>query len=500
MPLTAPALPLALHRAAQVRELDARLIAAGTPGSELMQRAAHALWRALRRRWPDAGEITVLAGRGNNAGDGYLVAALARRAGWRARVLAVADPAQLGGDAAVAHAAAQAAGVAVEPWRECAPLTGVLVDALLGTGLAGEVREPYAQAIRLANASGRPLLAVDLPSGLCGDSGRVLGVAIRAELTVTLLALKLGLFCLDGPDHCGELAFDDLRADPALVAELPPAARRLAADSVPRLPPRPRNAHKGQFGHVLLVGGDLGYGGAALLAAESCLRGGAGLVSLATRAEHVPAMLVRRPEVMARAVQSSFELHALLAQADVLVLGPGCGQGPWARTLLAGLGAQGKPQVWDADALNLLAAGLLAPPAGDWLVTPHPGEAARLLGCSSAQVQADRPAAALELARRLNAVVVLKGLGSLVATPGGELHLCDRGHPAMAGAGLGDVLAGLLGALLAQGLEVGAAARLGVWLHACAGERLGRGGRGLAAADLIETIRELLEEHSPCLK
>ncbi|MCQ4347587.1 NAD(P)H-hydrate dehydratase [Pseudomonas stutzeri] len=499
MPQTALALPLALYRAAQVRELDARLIATGTPGGELMQRAAYAVWRALRRRWPQVGELCVLAGRGNNAGDGYLVAMLARRAGWRVRVLAVGEPTQLAGDAASACAAAQAAGVPVEPWSECAPLSGVLVDALLGTGLVGAVREPYAQAIRLANASGLPILAVDLPSGLCGDSGRMLGVAIRAELTVTLLALKLGLFCLDGPDRCGELVFDDLRADPAPLGELPPAALRLTADSAPRLPPRPRNAHKGQFGHVLLVGGDLGYGGAALLAAESCLRGGAGLVSLATRAEHVSAMLVRRPEVMARAVQSSFELHALLAPADVLVLGPGCGQGPWARTLLAGLGAQAKPQVWDADALNLLAAGLLTAPAGDWLVTPHPGEAARLLGCSGAEVQADRPAAALELARRLNAVVVLKGLGSLVATPGGELYLCDRGHPAMAGAGLGDVLAGLLGALLAQGLDVTAAARLGVWLHASAGERLGRGGRGLAAADLIAEIRELLEEHSPCL-
>lgn len=156
--------------------------------------------------------------------------------------------------------------------------------------------------------------------------------------------------------------------------------------------------------------------------------------------------------------------------------------------------------MWDADALNLLAAGQLTPPADDWLITPHPGEAARLLGCSTAEVQADRPAAALTLARRLNAVVLLKGLGSLVATPQGELYLCDRGHPAMAGAGLGDVLAGLLGALLAQGLDVTAAARLGVWLHAAAGERLGGAGRGLAAADLIEAIRELLEEHSPCLK
>ncbi len=500
MPLSSPALPLALYRAAQVCELDARLIAAGTPGSELMQRAAHALWRALRRRWPDAGEVTVLAGRGNNAGDGYLVAALAQRAGWRARVLAVADPAQLGGDAASAHAVALAAGVPVEPWRECAPLSGVLVDALLGTGLVGEVREPYAQAIRLANASGLPVLAVDLPSGLCGDTGRVLGVAIRAELTVTLLALKLGLFCLDGPDRCGELAFDDLGADPELVEPLVPAALRLAGANVPRLAPRLRNAHKGQFGHVLLVGGESGYGGAALLAAESCLRAGAGLVSLATRGEHVPALLARRPEVMARGVRSANEIQELAAAADVLVLGPGIGQGAWARSLLGGLGQLAKPQVWDADALNLLAAGQLTPPAGDWLITPHPGEAARLLGCSTAEVQADRPAAALTLARRLNAVVLLKGLGSLVATPQGELYLCDRGHPAMAGAGLGDVLAGLLGALLAQGLDVTAAARLGVWLHAAAGERLGGAGRGLAAADLIEAIRELLEEHSPCLK
>ncbi|MCC6075982.1 NAD(P)H-hydrate dehydratase [Pseudomonas sp. GCM10022188] len=500
MPPPAPVLPLALYRAAQVRDLDARLIAAGTPGSELMQRAAHAIWRALRRRWPQAGEVTVLAGSGNNAGDGYLVAALARRAGWQARVLAVADPARLAGDAAAAHAAALAAGVRIEPWRECAPLAGVLVDALLGTGLSGAVREPYAQAIRLANASGLPVLAVDLPSGLCGDTGRVLGEAIQAELTVTLLALKLGLFCLDGPDRCGELAFDDLHADPALVAEMVPAALRLTAASVPRLPPRPRNTHKGRFGHVLVIGGDLGYGGAALLAAESCLRSGAGLVSLATRAEHVPAMLARRPEVMTRAVQSSFELHGMLPQVDVLVLGPGSGQGPWARNLLAGLGALERSQVWDADALNLLASGVLSAPAGNWLITPHPGEAARLLGCDSAAVQADRPAAALALARQLNAVVLLKGLGSLVATPTGELYLCDRGHPAMAGAGLGDVLAGLLGALLAQGLDVTAAARLGVWLHACAGERLGRAGRGVAAADLIEVIRELLEEHSPCLK
>lgn len=500
MPDHQDSLPTALYRAAQVRELDARLIAAGTPGFELMQRAAHALWRALRRRWPQTTEITVLAGRGNNAGDGYLLAALARRAGWRVRVLAVGDPAQLVGDALAACVEARAAGVSIEPWRECAPLRGVLVDALLGTGLSGAVREPYAQAIRLVNASALPVLAIDLPSGLCADTGTVLGVAVQAELTVTFVALKLGLFCQDGPDRCGTLLFDALGADSEPGACSRPVAWRLAGELLPQLPPRPHNAHKGQFGHVLVVAGERGFGGAALLAAESCLRGGAGLVSLATRDEHVPAMLARRPEVMVHGVRSANQIQPLAAAAEVLVLGPGVGQGAWARSLLGGLDALGKPQVWDADALNLLAAGRLTAPAGDWLVTPHPGEAARLLGCTPAQVQADRPAAALSLARRLNAVVLLKGLGSLVATPAGDLYLCDRGHPAMAGAGLGDVLSGLLGALLAQGVAVDAAARLGVWLHAMAGERLGRAGRGLAAADLIEAIRQLLEEHSPCLK
>lgn len=499
MPASPDRLPLALYRAAQVRALDARLIAAGTPGFELMQRAAQAAWRALRRRWPQAGELCVLAGRGNNAGDGYLIALLAQRAGWRVRVLAVGDPAQLAGDAARAHAEARAGGVRIEPWSECAPLSGVLVDALLGTGLSGAVREPFAQAIRLINASGLPVLAVDIPSGLCADSGRVLGEAVRAELTVTFVGLKLGLFSLDGPDRCGALRFADLQGAAPLPAGEPPAAWRLAGERLPTLAARPRNVHKGQLGHALVVGGDTGFGGAALLAAESALRGGAGLVSLATREEHVAAALARRPEVMARGVRSANQIQELAATADVLVLGPGCGQGAWARSLLGGLGALDKPQVWDADALNLLAAGALAAPRGRWLATPHPGEAARLLGCSTAEVQADRAAAALELARRLNAVVVLKGLGSLIASPDGTLHLCDHGHPAMAGAGLGDVLAGLLGALLAQGLEPEAAARLGVWLHARAGERLGGAGRGLAAADLIEDIRHLLEEHSPCL-
>lgn len=499
MTLPTDEMPLSLHSAAQVRDLDARLIAAGTPGFELMQRAAHAAWRALRRRWPEAGCISVLAGRGNNAGDGYLVAALAQRAGWRVRVFAVGAADALAGDAALARDEALAVGVAVQPWTECAPLEGVVVDALLGTGLSGSVREPYAQAIRLLNASGQPVLAIDIPSGLCADSGRVLGVAVRADLTVTFIGLKLGLFTADAPDQVGELVFDDLQADPDLLAAAPSQAVRLALGNLPRLAPRPRTAHKGQLGHLLVVGGDLGFGGAALLAAESALRSGAGLVSLATRMEHIAASLVRRPEVMCVGVASANQLLALTEKVDVLVVGPGLGQGAWGRALLSVAADRTVPQVWDADALNLLAVGLAQPPSAG-VMTPHPGEAARLLGVSTAEVQADRPKAALALAQRFNLCVVLKGAGSLVAAPNGRLALCDRGHPAMAGAGLGDVLAGLLGALLAQGMDSFDAGCLAVWLHASAGETLGALGRGIAASDLIPTIRQLLEEISPCLK
>ncbi|MBX9914201.1 MAG: NAD(P)H-hydrate dehydratase [Pseudomonadaceae bacterium] len=490
--------PVALYSRAQMRELDARLIAAGTPDFELMQRAAHAAWRALRQRWPSAGSVTVLVGAGNNGGDGYLLAVLAQRAGWQVQVLSVVAPVSLRGDAALAYAEAQAAQVSINPWQAHSPLHGVLVDGLLGTGLSGAVREPYVQVIEQINASGLPVLALDLPSGLCADTGCELGVAVRAELTVSFIGLKIGLFSGAAPGLVGTLVFADLQADPAVLAQQVATAQRLAAASLPSLAARERAAHKGQYGHLLVLGGDRGMGGAALLAAQSALRCGAGLVSLATRGEHVAAALSRQPEVMALAVGSANQVLSVAAQADVLVVGPGLGQQAWGRSLLSAAALQTIAQVWDADALNLLAVGGVQLPAAA-LLTPHPGEAARLLGLTTAQVQGDRPAAARALAQRYQVVVVLKGAGSLIAAPDGRLALCDRGHPAMAGAGFGDVLAGLIGALRAQHLAAFEAACLGVWLHACAGELGGAGGRGLAAGDLLTTIGRLLEEHSPCV-
>ncbi|MBM1192069.1 NAD(P)H-hydrate dehydratase [Pseudomonas weihenstephanensis] len=278
-----------------------------------------------------------------------------------------------------------------------------------------------------------------------------------------------------------------------------PEPHVLRAETLARLPARAPDAHKGQFGHVLLIGGDRGFGGSIMLSAQAALRCGAGLVSLATRPEHVPGALTRLPEVMTLGVASANQLMGVLAHASVLVVGPGLGQAPWGRSLLSAAAQAKILQVWDADALNLLSNAGLELARGS-VITPHPGEAARLLGISTEQVQADRPAAARALVKKYSVVCVLKGAGSLIAGVDGELAICNHGHPAMATAGLGDVLAGVLGALLAQGMRAFDAACLAVWLHARAGEQQGILGRGLAASDLIPAIRQLLEEHAPCTK
>ena len=280
-----------------------------------------------------------------------------------------------------------------------------------------------------------------------------------------------------------------------MTADTP--VRSIHAANLEPLAPRPIDCHKGQLGHVLVIGGDVGMGGAGLLSAQAALRCGAGMVSLATREQHIGAALSRLPEVMACAIRASAELRAPLQRATVLVVGPGLGQSPWSRALLSNAAQHKVIQVWDADALNMLADTICSQPQ-QCILTPHPGEAARLLKTTTAQVQTDRCAAVLAIAQRYNAVTVLKGHHSLIATPQGELSRVERGHPVMAGAGFGDVLSGVIAALLAQGLSAYPAACLAVWLHACAGEQLASQGRGLVASEMCERIRQLLEEHSPC--
>ena len=450
-------LPEALYRAEQVRELDRRTIESGVPGQELMERAGRSAYRDLRGRWPGASRVGVLCGGGNNAGDGYIVARLARRDGLEARLVALVDPDRLQGDAAGAARAYREAGGAVG--QDPGSLQGcdVLVDALLGTGLDRPVEGRFAAAIEGLNADPAPVMAVDIPSGLHADTGRVMGVAVQAELTSTFIGLKAGLFTGDGPGCAGEVRFHRLQAPDQAYEGLVPPARRLRPGLLAELlPPRPRTAHKGHFGHVLVVGGELGMGGAARMAAEAAGRAGAGLVSVATRAEHLGVVLAARPEVMCRGVADAAGLEPLLERATVLVLGPGLGTGGWGQALWERAVKHGAPLVVDADGLNLLAARPCR--RDDWVLTPHPGEAARLLGCTGAEVQADRFAAASALAERYGGVAVLKGAGTLVTCAEGT-WLCDRGNPGMASGGMGDVLSGIVGGLLAQGLTPAEAAR-----------------------------------------
>ncbi|MBB3141581.1 NAD(P)H-hydrate dehydratase [Halomonas organivorans] len=490
----------ALYRADQVRELDRRTIAAGIAGFALMQRAAAAAWQELRAAWPEARSLSVLCGGGNNGGDGHVLAALAAAEGWVVQRVALKPVEDLSGDARLAADMASAAGVGLESWRPGLALEGeVMVDALLGTGLSGEVRGAFREAIAAINASGRPVLAIDIPSGVHADTGAELGVAVRASRTITFIGDKLGLHTGRAPALAGRVVFRDLAgagadAPATVTADMTPAAWLLHRDMIAAaLPPRPRDAHKGDAGHALVLGGAPGFGGAALLAAEHAARLGAGKVSLATAPEHVTACLVRRPEVMVHGVRGAGDLGELPARADMLVVGPGLGQGSWGQAVLQAALEAGRPLVVDADGLNLLANRFTGLRRDDWLLTPHPGEAGRLLGTSAAEVEADRPAAAAELQRRHGGTVILKGAGSLVAGASG-LAVCPYGNPGMASGGMGDALSGILGALLAQGLSLETAARVGVMVHALAADMAAAAGgeRGLLAGDLASCARILV--------
>lgn len=488
---------LPLYRAEQVRELDRRAIEGvgqglAIPGYTLMQRAGAAAFRILRARWPEARRLLVCCGGGNNGGDGYVIARLAVEAGLDAQVFAATPRSRLGGDAARAAAAWTGPVTTSLPALEF----DLVVDALLGTGLDRALRAPLAEhiaAINQARADGRvgAVLAVDVPSGLNADTGMPMGIAVCADVTVSFIGRKRGLFTGRAGEYCGLLEFDALDV-PAAVFETPaPDAELLDAGLPARcLPPRPAAIHKGALGHVLVLGGDFNYPGAGLLAARAALSAGSGLVSVATRREHALALAGALPEAMWADGEDGATLEALIDRADVLALGPGLGRSDWSRAVWARALAAARALVVDADGLNLLAE---APRTrADWILTPHPGEAARLLGCSVAEVQQDRFAAVRELARRYGAVAVLKGAGSLIAAPEGRVAVCPYGTPAMATAGMGDALTGIVASLRGQGLTAFDAACCGVLLHARAGEAAALGRRCILAGELIDALPKVL--------
>ena len=496
MSTAAERLPQSIYSVAQVRQLDRVAIERhGIPGYELMTRAALAALDVLQAEWPTARRVAVYCGGGNNGGDGYVLGRLARAAGLDARVIAVAPPQGLRGEAAQAHADSVAAGVPIEPLGGADVFAPeLIVDGVLGTGVARAVSGDFARAIAQINAAGVPVLALDIPSGLDADTGVAQGDAVRADVTVTFVGLKRGLYLGAAADHCGRIEFAGLGVPHEAYAEVEPPLRRLLLDDLrAALPRRRRSAHKGTHGRLLVVGGGEGMPGAVRLAAEAALRSGAGLVYVATHPSSVGAVMSGRPELICHGVANAEALDPLLALCDGIVAGPGLGRTAWSEALWRKVLAAEQPLVADADALNLLAA---APaPREQWLLTPHPAEAGRLLGSDAARVQADRFGSAVALTERYGAVAVLKGACSLVAAalPDGraDVRVCDRGNPGMATAGTGDVLAGVLGALAVQTGDLVRAAHAGVLLHALAGDDAARDGeRGMVAGDLLAHLRQ----------
>ena len=491
-----------LYTAEQVRRLDRSAIEGhGIPGIDLMERAGRSVFEAAHRAWPTARRWLIFCGAGNNGGDGYIVARFAREAGLEVTLCALKEPASLGGDAATAAQRWHAAG-----GKSCAwPVPSIeafdlVIDALLGTGLDREPAGAYGEAIDAINRAGRPVTAVDIPSGLHADTGVRQGRAVQADVTVTFIGNKRGLFTADGPDCVGSVSFADLETPDSVRESEPDSGILIRENIIPDLlPPRPRNTHKGSFGWLLGVGSDLGMSGALRLCGEAALRSGAGKVTLVTRPEHAGLINVACPELMVRGMDSAGPLADLLDRVDALVAGTGLGQSAWSQQMFDRCIRCPAPLVLDADGLNLLARrlpdlGSAELPQGRWILTPHPAEAGRLLECGATDIQRDRVTAAQRLAQRYRAVVVLKGCGSVIADADGRYAICPLGNPGMATAGTGDVLSGVIGALLAQGLSAWDAACAGVVAHASAGDLAAAHGgeRGLMASDITRQLPAVL--------
>ncbi len=486
-----------LYTAEETRTLDTAAMEAGIPGMVLMERAGEAVVREIRERW--AGwrrfHIGVLAGGGNNGGDGYVVARRLQEAGVRAAVVAASDPRGLKGDAAEACARWQRLGGAWTGPEASLEDFDLLVDALLGTGLGRDVRSPYRGLIERISELSVPIVAVDVPSGLSADTGRILGAAPAADLTVTFVGLKRGLFTGDGPDCAGEVAFEGLGI-PEEVRERVPAGGRLIDPVDLGLEARRGNTHKGDFGRVGVIGGAPGMAGAAALAARAALRGGAGWVICCAAASERGVVASLQPEALTAEWGPGGRIpREVMDSAEVLAVGPGLGCSTEAREVVAAALEWTGPLVLDADGLGWVAeerelADRLSGRQGATVLTPHPGEAARLLGISPGEVQAERFAAATRIAEVFQATCCLKGAGTVIAHAKGGYAVNTSGNPGLAQSGQGDILTGLVAARLAQEADPARAVERAVWAHGAAGDGLSDrlGPFGFTASDCADEL------------
>lgn len=514
--------------AQEVRRLDLRAIQdLGLPAELLMDTAGRAIADLLTERLgPGQGRLgVVLAGVGNNGGDGLVVARVLAGRGWQVRVVLAGDPSKMTPETQLHHRAAlrfpsqpraihwdqvteAPSGPQLRDLQNALENSAFIVDALAGTGLQGPLREPLLTLASLLDGHHRALVvAADIPSGLCATTGRVLGAAVHCDTVVAMAALKPGLLLGQGPDLYRELQIADIGIPPAWLDSAGPRGELLDLELARQwLIKRPDHGHKGTFGSLLAVAGSPGKSGAALLTCGAALRVGTALVTLGVvQLRHRGTLGQLRdqlegllPDVMVQDADPA-SLPALLARNSAVLAGPGMGTGPEALQVLEQVTAQTQvPMLWDADALTLLAAhpGLADGAAGRLLLTPHPGEMARLLGCDVSDVEADRLGAAQRAAERWQAVVVLKGHRTLLVAPQGRWAICSHPNAALARGGSGDVLAGAIGGLVAQGMALFEAAALGVWLHSRAGAALRRqfGSRAGLASELGPLLAGALQE------
>ncbi len=461
--------------------------------NELMSQAGTEAFFFMQRLYPQAKHIAVFCGSGNNAGDGYVLARLAHEHGFSVTVYQCKAIEDLPSAAKAAALMAVAVGVECQSADETLePEIELIVDALLGIGIKGPVRGVIATAIHQINSSGLPVISLDIPSGLNADTGVVENFCVKASATLTFIALKAGMYTMDGPEYCGEIHCRRLQLD-TCIAKLKPHAFLLNGNSLPLpLAKRKKNSHKGNYGSILVIGGGPGMPGAVSLAAKAAMRTGAGLVNIATWAEHAHGVLPLIPEAMIWGVKTAKDLKPLLAKATVCIIGPGLGESDWARALFLEAITSQLPMVIDASALRLLSE---HPQMDDnWVLTPHPGEAGSLLSCSAAEIQADRYHSAASIQQQYGGIVVLKGAGTVIQVDEENAFVCPKGNPGMATAGMGDILSGIIAGLCAQGLSLPDAAKLGVWVHAVAGDEVAQtlGGAGILASDLLDILPGIL--------
>ena len=482
-------LPYSVYSADWLRDAEAQAARdTGLSLFTLMQRAAAAAFRHARSTFPHATRWLVLCGHGNNGGDGYEVARLAKGAGLDVTLLAISSDKLLPDEAEQARKGWLDAGGTIGDITSAWPSgRELVVDALLGTGLKSAPREPMTRLIKAINHYDAPVLSLDIPSGLAAETGTAAGEGVHATLTVTFIALKPGLLTGQARDYVGELRCDTLGLESWLSGHLPLLQRLDAARLGQWLKPRRPCSHKGEHGHLLLVGGDTGFAGAIRMASEAALRAGAGMVRVLTHKENIAPLLTARPELMVQELNDD-SLTEALEWASAVVIGPGLGQKAWGQSAFKRIAENQKPALWDADALNMLAKS--PEKRQNRVLTPHPGEAARLLGCTVKEIESDRLLSLRRLTHRYGGVVVLKGAGTLIGTEEGQPALADVGNAGMASGGMGDILSGIIGGLLAQKLSFYDAACAGTVVHGAAADIIAQrqGTRGMLATDLLTWI------------